>query len=417
MLKERETKMKEEILKNYAKLIVKAGVNVQKNQDVVISASVEDAYFVKYVVEEAYLAGAREVVVDWNYQPLAKLDYQYQSVETLKELPEWYLKKQEYRVEKLPAMIHIISEDPDGLSGIDQAKVLEVQMAIGPVLMKYREQKDNKFQWTIVGIPGEKWAKKIFPDLSTEKAMDALWDAILKVTRVYGDPIENWNQHNANLAEKTSKLNALGIKTLNYKSKNGTDFTIDIHPDMNFLAGGETTLSQVFYNPNMPTEECFTSPVKNSCNGIVMATKPLSVRGVLVSNFGFRFENGKVVEVICDNQEYKDVLTKLISTDEGAAMLGEVALVPYDSPINQTGLLFYNTLYDENACCHLALGRAFTECIKEYQAKSEEEIKKVDLNTSMIHVDFMIGSADLSIEAVTYDGKTVQIFKDGTWAI
>ncbi|MBD5390384.1 aminopeptidase [bacterium] len=409
--------MKEEILKNYAKLIVKMGVNVQKDQDVVISASVEDAYFVKYVVEEAYLAGAREVVVDWNYQPLGKLDYQYQSVETLKELPEWYLKKQEYRVEKLPAMIHIISEDPDGLSGIDQSKVLEVQMAIGPVLMKYREQKDNKFQWTIVGIPGEKWAKKIFPNLSTEKAMEALWDAILKVTRVYGDPIENWNQHNANLAEKTSKLNALGIKTLTYKSKNGTDFTIDLHQEMNFLAGGEKTLSGVFYNPNMPTEECFTSPIKNSANGVVMATKPLSVRGVLVSDFGFRFENGKVVEVICDNKEYKDVLEKLISTDEGAAMLGEVALVPFDSPINQTNLLFYNTLYDENACCHLALGRAFTECIKDYQTKSEEEIKKVDLNTSMIHVDFMIGSTDLNITAKTYEGKTVQIFKNGTWSI
>ncbi|MDE6047247.1 MAG: aminopeptidase [Anaeroplasmataceae bacterium] len=409
--------MKEEILKNYAKLIVKTGVNVQKDQDVVISASVEDAYFVKYVVEEAYKAGARTVVVDWNYQPLSKLSYEYESVETLKELPEWYLKKQEYRVEKLPAMIHIISEDPDGLSGIDQAKLLEVQMAIGPVLMKYREQKDNKFQWTIVGIPGEKWAKKVFPKLSTEKAMEALWDAILKVTRVYGDPIENWNKHNTNLAEKTSKLNALGIKTLTYKSKNGTDFTIDIHPELNFLAGGETTLSGVFYNPNMPTEECFTSPVKTSCNGVVMATKPLSVRGVLVSDFGFRFENGKAVEVICKNSEYKDVLEKLISTDEGAAMLGEVALVPYDSPINQTNLLFYNTLYDENACCHLALGRAFTECIKNYQTKSEEEIKKVDLNTSMIHVDFMIGSKDLNITAETYDGKTIEIFKNGTWAI
>lgn len=409
--------MKEEILKNYANLIVKTGVNVQTNQDVIINASVEDAYFVKYVVEAAYQAGAREVTVDWSYQPITKLDYEYQTIDTLKELPEWYLKKQEYRVEKLPAMIHIMSADPDGLSGIDQAKVLEVQKAIGPTIMKYREQMDNKHQWTIVGIPGEKWAKKIFPKLSKEKAIDALWDAILKVTRVYGDPIQNWENHNANLAEKTKKLNALRIKTLTYKSKNGTDFTIDIHPEMNFLAGGETTYSGVFYNPNMPTEECFTSPIKTSANGIVMATKPLSVRGVLVDHFGFRFENGKVVEVLCDNQEYKDVLNKLISTDEGASMLGEVALVPFDSPVNQTNLLFYNTLYDENACCHLALGRAFNECIKEYQKKTNEEIKDIDLNTSMIHVDFMIGSKDLSITAETYDHTTVQIFKDGTWAI
>ncbi len=409
--------MKEEILKNYANLIVKTGVNVQTNQDVIINASVEDAYFVKYVVEAAYQAGAREVTVDWSYQPITKLDYEYQTIDTLKELPEWYLKKQEYRVEKLPAMIHIVSADPDGLSGIDQTKVLEVQKAIGPTIMKYREQMDNKHQWTIVGIPGEKWAKKIFPKLSKEKAIDALWDAILKVTRVYGDPIQNWENHNANLAEKTKKLNALRIKTLTYKSKNGTDFTIGIHPEMNFLAGGETTYSGVFYNPNMPTEECFTSPIKTSANGIVMATKPLSVRGVLVDHFGFRFENGKVVEVLCDNQEYKDVLNKLISTDEGASMLGEVALVPFDSPVNQTNLLFYNTLYDENACCHLALGRAFNECIKEYQKKTNEEIKDIDLNTSMIHVDFMIGSKDLSITAETYDHTTVQIFKDGTWAI
>ena len=409
--------MKEEILKNYAKLIVEIGVNVQKGQDVVINASVDDAYFVKYVVEAAYQAGAREVSVDWSYQPITKLDYAYQSVETLKELPEWFLKKKEYRVQQLPAMIHIVSEDPDGLSGIDQTKILEVQKAIGPTLMKYREQMDNKFQWTIVGIPGEKWAEKIFPNLPKEKAMESLWDAILKVTRVYGNPIENWKEHNANLYIKTKKLNELGIKTMRYASKNGTDFTVDIHSEMNFLAGGETTYSGVFYNPNMPTEECFTSPIKTSANGIVMATKPLSVRGVLVDNFGFRFENGKVVEVLCENQEYKDVLMNLVSTDEGASMLGEVALVPFDSPINQTNLLFYNTLYDENACCHLAIGRAFNECIKDYQNKTEEQIKAIDLNTSMIHVDFMIGSQDLSIIAETYDGKTVQIFKDGTWAI
>lgn len=409
--------MKEEILRNYAKLVVKTGVNVQEGQDVVIFSSVDDAYFVKYVVEEAYLAGAREVVVEWNYQPLVKLDYQYQTVETLKELPEWYLKKQEYRVETLPAVIHILSEDPDGLSEIDQEKMLEVQMAIGPVIKKYRDQKDNKFQWTIVGIPGKAWAKKVFPKLDEAAAMEALWDAILKVTRVYGDSIQNWKDHNKNLSVKTAKLNDLKIKTLTYKSKNGTDFTIDIHPDMNFLAGGETTLSGVFYNPNMPTEECFTSPIKESANGVVMATKPLSVQGVLVDSFGFCFKDGKVVEVICENKKYKDVLEKLISTDEGASMLGEVALVPFDSPINQTNLLFYNTLYDENACCHLALGRAFTECIKDYQKKSKEELDAVNLNNSMIHVDFMIGSADLSIVAETYDGKKAQIFLNGTWAI
>ena len=405
------------VLKDYAKLIVKMGVNVQEGQDVVVNASVHDAYFVEHVVEEAYKAGARHVSVEWSYQPTAKLAYQYQTVETLSELPEWTIKKQEYRVEKLPAMIHIVSADPDGMAGVDQAKMLQVQRIIGPTMMKYREAMENKYQWTIAGIPGKAWAKKIFPNLSIEEAMANLWDAILKVTRVNGDPLKNWEEHNANLAEKTNKLNNLHIKTLTYKSSNGTDFSVDIQPELTFMAGGEYTLGGVFYNPNMPTEECFTSPDKNSANGIVYSTKPLSVRGVLVDNFAFRFEKGRVVEVICDNKEHKDVLEKLVSTDEGAAMLGEVALVPFDSPINQTNLLFYNTLYDENACCHLAIGRAFTNCIKDYDKLSEEEIKAIDLNTSMIHVDFMIGSADLSIIAETYDGKTVQIFKDGVWAI
>ncbi|MGM9969095.1 MAG: aminopeptidase [Anaeroplasma sp.] len=404
-------------LRNYARLIVRTGANVQKGQQVVINASVDDAYFVKYVVEEAYKAKASRVTVEWSCQDITKMNYKHQSVKTLTELPEWVLKKREYAVEHLPAMIHILSEDPDGLKGIDQEKLLKVQRVVGPVMMKYREAMDNKYQWTIVGIPGEAWAKKIFPHLNKKQAIEALWDAIFKVTRVYGDALENWDKHNANLAEKSSKLNDLHIKTLKYSSANGTDFTVGLKECMKFEAGGAYTLGGVYYNPNMPTEECFTSPDKTTANGIVYATKPLSVHGVLVDNFAFRFENGKVVEVLCDNNDHKDVLEKLISTDEGAAMLGEVALVPFDSPINQTGLLFYNTLYDENACCHLAIGRAFNECIRDYEKLSEEEIEAVDLNKSMIHVDFMIGTDDLSIVAETYDGKTVQIFKDGTWAL
>ena len=404
-------------LRNYARLVVRTGANVQKGQQVVINASVDDAYFVKYVVEEAYKAKASRVTVEWSCQDITKMNYKHQSIKTLTEMPEWVLKKREYAVEKLPAMIHILSEDPDGLKGIDQEKLLKVQRVVGPVMMKYREAMDNKYQWTIVGIPGEAWAKKIFPNLKKKQAIDALWDAIFKVTRVYGNAIENWDKHNANLAEKSSKLNDLHIKTLKYTSSNGTNFTVGLKECMKFEAGGAYTLGGVYYNPNMPTEECFTSPDKTTANGVVYATKPLSVHGVLVDNFAFRFENGKVVEVLCDNKDHKDVLEKLVSTDEGAAMLGEVALVPYDSPINQTGLLFYNTLYDENACCHLAIGRALNECIRDYEKLTEEEIEAVDLNKSMIHVDFMIGSADLSIVAETYDGKTVQIFKDGTWSI
>lgn len=409
--------MKKSILKNYAKLIVRTGANVQKGQEVLIFASVNDAYFVNYLVEEAYKAKAKLVTVEWSSQEVTKATYKYATAKTLSEFPEWKEKKLAHHVETLPARIYIESSDPDGLNGIDQGKMLTVQRAIGPINMKYREQMDNKYQWVIAGIPGEKWAKKIFPELSTKQAMDALWDAILKVTRVNGDPLENWKNHNANLAEKSQKLNDLRIKTLKYTSQNGTDFSVGLDETACFVAGGSDTLNGVYYNPNMPTEECFTSPNKQTANGVVMATKPLSVRGVLVDKFGFRFENGKAVEVLCENESHKDVLEKLISTDEGASLLGEVALVPFDSPINQTGLLFYNTLYDENACCHLAIGRAFDECIRNYQNLTEDEIKAIGLNKSMIHVDFMIGSEDLSIVATTYDGREVQIFKDGVWAI
>lgn len=409
--------MNKTILRNYAKLIVKMGANVQKNQDVIIVASVDDNYFVKYVVEECYKAKARKVTVDWISDDVTRLNYKYQKAKTLGEVTEWRKAKLQYEVDTLPARIYIESGDPDALNGLDQDKITEARRLSGPIIMEYREKMDNKYQWTICGIPGVKWAQKVFPNETKSNALKKMWDAIVKTTRLEGNPIENWQKHNANIKEKYTKLNELKIKTLYYKSSNGTDFNVSINENMIFEGGDERTFAGVVYNPNMPTEECFTSPIKTSANGWVYASKPLSVMGKVVDNFAFKFENGKIVEVKAQNEEHKEVLEKLISLDEGARQLGEVALVPFDSPVNQTGLLFYNTLYDENACCHLAIGRAFEECIRDYQNKTEEEIKAIDLNKSMIHVDFMIGTADLSIEALTYDGKKVQIFKDGTWAI
>ena len=408
--------MNKTILRNYAKLIVKMGVNVQKGQDVIINASVDDNYFVKYVVEECYKAKARKVTVDWSSDDVTRLHYKYQKAKTLGEVTDWRKAKLQYEVETLPARIHIESNDPDALNGLDQDKITEARRLSGPIIMEYREKMDNKYQWTICGIPGVKWAKKVFPNETKTNAMKKMWEAIAKTTRLDGDPIENWQKHNANLKEKYTALNNLKIKTLHYKASNGTDFSVSINPNMIFEGGDESTLGGVVYNPNMPTEECFTSPDRHTANGVVYASKPLSVMGKVVDNFGFKFENGKIVQVIAKNPEHKEVLEKLISLDEGARQLGGVALVPFDSPVNQTGLLFYNTLYDENACCHLAIGRAFEECIKDFQNKTEEEIKAIDLNKSMIHVDFMIGTADLDIVAETYDGKTVQIFKNGTWA-
>ncbi len=409
--------MNKTILRNYAKLIVKMGVNVQKGQDVIISASVDDNYFVKYVVEECYKAKARKVTVDWVSDEVTRLNYKYQKAKTLGEVTEWQKAKLQYQVETLPARIIIESGDPDSLNGLDQDKITEARRLSGPIIMQYREKMDNKYQWTICGIPGVKWAQKVFPNETKSNAMKKMWDAIVKTTRLEGNPIENWEKHNANLKEKYTILNDLKIKTLHYKASNGTDFSVSINPEMIFAGGDETTFGGVVYNPNMPTEECFTSPDRHTANGVVYASKPLSVMGKVVDNFAFKFENGKIVEVKAEKEEHKEVLEKLISLDEGARQLGEVALVPFDSPVNRTGLLFYNTLYDENACCHLAIGRAFEDCIKDFANLSEEEIKKVGLNNSVIHVDFMIGSSDLDIVGETFDGKKVQIFKDGEFAI
>ena len=409
--------MKKSDLRKYAKLIVRVGANVQKGQPIVISSHVNDAYFTQLVVEEAYKAKASQVTVDWHCDEITKLTYKYAKVEVLKEVPNWSVERLKYRAQTLPAMIHIESSDPDAMASIDQNKMMEVRRATGPIFKPIRKEMENKYQWTIAAIAGEAWAKKIFPELSKKEAMNKLWDAILKCARVNGDPVENWNQHNAYIHEKCAKLNALNIDTLTYSSSNGTNFKVGLIPGVIFMGGTSNTVKGVTYNPNMPTEECFISPNRHTAEGIVYSTKPLSVMGTLVDNFAFRFEGGKVVEVIAKDPKHKAILEQLVSIDEGARQLGEVALVPFNSPVNETGILFYNTLFDENACCHLAIGMGFEDTIKGFEEMTPEQIKEFDLNDSMIHVDFMIGSADLSIVATTRDGKEVQIFKDGTWAI
>ena len=409
--------MKKSDLRKYAKLIVRVGANVQKGQPVVISSHVNDAYFTQLVVEEAYKAKASQVTVDWHCDEITKLTYKYAKVEVLKEVPNWSVERLKYRAQTLPAMIHIESSDPDAMASIDQNKMMEVRRATGPIFKPIRKEMENKYQWTIAAIAGEAWAKKIFPELSKKEAMNRLWDAILKCARVNGDPVENWNQHNAYIHEKCAKLNALDIDTLTYSSSNGTNFKVGLIPGVIFMGGTSNTVKGVTYNPNMPTEECFISPNRHTAEGIVYSTKPLSVMGTLVDNFAFRFEGGKVVEVIAKDPKHKAILEQLVSIDEGARQLGEVALVPFNSPVNETGLLFYNTLFDENACCHLAIGMGFEDTIKGFEEMTPEQIKEFDLNDSIIHVDFMIGSADLSIVAKTHDGQDVQIFKDGTWAI
>ncbi len=407
--------MKKSILRKYAKLTAKVGANVQKGQDVIIYAAVDQELFVSYIVEECYRLGARQVFVEWSSDRVSKISLIKESVKVLSEVHPWVIEKQKYYCKELPAMIHVDSDDPDGLKGVDQSKMAEVMKNRYPILKPFRDERDNKYQWTIVGAASKPWAKKVFPDLPVNKAMEKLWEAILYTSRVTDDPIKAWNEHNKDLEIRTNFLNSLNLDYLHYQSSNGTDFKVWLSNQILWEAGGERTLgSNIFFNPNIPTEECFTSPIKGKAEGKVVATKPLSYNGQLIENFSIIFKDGKAVEVHAEKNE--ELLKHMISMDEGAPYLGECALVPYDSPINNLGILFFNTLYDENCCCHLALGMGFTNLVKDYQNYTNEQLHEMGVNDSAIHVDFMIGSKDLNITGYTKDGKAVPIFKNGNWA-
>ena len=407
--------MKKSVLKKYAELIAKTGINVQKGQDVIIRCDLDQPEFVKMVTEYCYKFGARKVTIEWSYQPLAKVHNKYCSVKTLATLEKWEEEKLRHNSLTLPALIWLDSEDPDGLKGMNEKKSAEAQRIRYPLIKPYRDAMENKYQWCIAAVPGKKWAKKVFPNLSVSQAMEKLWEAILYTSRVDENPIEAWKKHNEDLLHRCNYLNGLNLKSLTYKASNGTDFTVGLIENALFIGGGEETLgNKVYFNPNIPSEECFTTPKRGDIEGIVYSSKPLSYKGQLIENFWIKFENGKVVDVHAEKNEH--VLREMVSMDEGATMLGEVALIPYDSPISNLNILFYNTLFDENASCHLALGMGFPNCIKNFEKYSLEEIRQMGVNDSMIHVDFMIGTKDLSIVGTTKEGKQVQIFKDGNWA-
>ncbi len=407
--------MQKERLQKYAELIVKTGLNVNKGQEVIINCGLDQPEFVMTVVEECYKRGASRVKVEWAYMPLAKLHYNYRTLESLSEMTDIEKAEWQHKVDKLPCMLWLDSDDPDGLNGTDSEKIAKANMNKFPLVKPYREALENKYQWCIAAVPGKEWAHKIFPDIPVGEAVEKLWEAILLTSRVDGNPVEAWEKHNAELANHCKLLNDFNLAELEYKSANGTDFKVWLNPRGKFVGGSEKTLGSAIFNPNIPSEEVFTTPMKGRAEGKVVATKPLSYQGKLIENFWMRFENGRVVEVHAEKNQ--DVLEKMVAMDEGAARLGEVALIAYDSPINNTGILFYNTLFDENASCHLALGRGFNETLNGYENMTVEECKAAGINDSMIHVDFMIGSKDLSIEGVSRDGKRIQIFKDGNWAI
>ena len=406
--------MKKTVLREYARLIIRCGANVQKGQEVLIHADLDQPEFVKMVVEEAYKAKAKEVTVLWDYQSLQKIHTRYQSVKTLGEVKQWQKARQQHYCDTLPCRIYLLSEDPDGLKGVNMAKMAKARQLSYPILKPYLDQRDGKQQWCIAAVPGAAWAKKVFPGLPKGKAIEKLWEAILFTSRVDGDPIKAWDIHNENLKKRCAYLNSLGIAKLHYTADNGTDLTVGMIPEARFCGGAEVSRQNIVFNPNIPTEECFISPKRGQAEGIVYSTMPLSYQGQLIENFWIKFEGGKAVASGAEKGE--ELLHTMLSMDDGAAYLGECALVPQASPIAESGILFYNTLFDENASCHLAMGAGYADTIDDHHNKTLDECRELGINDSMIHEDFMIGCDSMNIDAITESGKIVPIFRGGNWA-
>ncbi|TYS53706.1 aminopeptidase [Sutcliffiella horikoshii] len=406
----------QEKLTKYAELALKVGINLQENQPLVINAPIAAAPFVREVAKIAYKLGAKYVHTEWNDEQLTKITYETASTESLSHVREWKVKGMEEMAEEGAAFMSIVASNPDLLKDVDPERVSISNKAQAKAMQNYRKYiQTAKVSWAIVSVPSQEWAAKLYPDRSPEEQVASLWENIFQVTRVNeNDPVEAWNDHIKTLQEKLQVLNTKKYKKLHYKAP-GTDLTIELPNEQVWLGGGMNNDQGTYFVPNLPTEEVFTAPVKIGVNGVVSSTKPLNLNGNLVDNFSLTFKEGKVVEFTAE-QGY-EVLKKLLETDEGALHLGEVALVPHSSPVSKQEVIFYNTLFDENASCHLALGSAYPINIEGGAKMSKEELEEKGINTSMIHVDFMIGSEELSIDGETEDGVKETIMSDGEWVI
>ncbi|WP_251554232.1 aminopeptidase [Neobacillus muris] len=402
-------------LEKYAELAVKVGVNVQRGQTLVVSGSIEAAEFVRLVVKKAYEVGAFNVIVNWTDDVVTKTKYELAPDEAFTEYPEWRAKEQVALVEKGAAFMSIVSSSPDLLKGVDPARIANFQKTAGQALSKYRQAiQSDKVSWTVIAAAAPAWAAKVFPDVPAEQQVEKLWDAIFKAVRADTEnPVEAWKKHDEILHDKVRYLNEKRYAKLHYRAP-GTDLTIELPKKHLWVGAGSINEKGFEFMANMPTEEVFTAPLKTGVNGTVTNTKPLSYGGNIIDRFSLTFENGRIVNVKAEEGE--EVLKHLIETDEGSHYLGEVALVPYHSPISMSNVLFLNTLFDENASNHLAIGSAYAFCMEGGKTMSAKERQEHGLNESITHVDFMIGSAEMDIDGITADGKTEAIFRNGNWA-
>ncbi len=409
--------MNETLLRQYADFAVRVGANPQPCQTLIINAPIEGAHFARLCVESAYGAGAKNVVVRWNDDQTARIRMQRTAVEVLEDVKPYeersYLDYIE--AEGGACLLHIVADDPDVYAGIDPQKIARATKAKREHMKNYRQYTMNdRVQWSIVAIPSQAWADKVFP--GDPDAVEHLWQAIFDVCRVRegGDVVAAWRQHIAKMTAWRDHMNQLQVDSLHLTSANGTDLTIGLADTALWEGAQSHTPEGYAFLANIPTEEVFTAPHKDRVDGVVHATKPYVYNGNVIEGFWVRFQQGKVVEYHADKNE--DVLAQLLDTDEGARHIGEIALVPASSPINQKNILFYETLFDENAACHIAFGDGYPGTVQNGTALTQEQLLALGVNHSLVHEDIMVGAPDMDITAATRDGKTVQIFKNGEWA-
>lgn len=405
-------------IKNFAKLAIEVGINVQPGEDVLITSPVESPELARLMTEAAYEAGARNVSIDWIDYPISRMTYQYQDIETLSEVPDYQVEKTRYQIaEKRSNRISISAADPDMFAGLDEEKISKAVRERSLKMKEFVKYTMNDIvSWLVISVPTRKWAQKVFPSIDEQAAYDKLWEVILDVSRVadsWEETKSNWENHLAILNEKARFLNEHQFDKVHYQSSNGTDLVVELPKNHIWMSAGSNNEKGDAFVPNIPTEEVFTAPYKKGVNGRLVATKPLVYNGVVINDFEFTFKDGAVVDFKA--AEGEATLQQMLDSDPNARYLGEIALVPHHSPISDSGILFYNTLFDENASCHFALGKAYPTNVEGATELADDELESVGLNDALIHEDFMVGAPDLSIKA--YKGDEVyDIFVDGNWA-
>lgn len=406
----------QENLKKYAELIVAMGVNVSKGHTIVLQISADQYELARLITAAAYEKGAAEVIVQWTDEFVQKETLTHADEERITNIPQYKVDQIQDWIEKGASRISVVSSGPDTLKSVPADRIAKFQTANGKASLPLRKvTQANKVSWLVAAAAGEAWAEKVFPHLGTkEEKVAALWDQIFKTTRIYApDPIEAWEEHVALLSEKAKQLNNEQFDALHYSAP-GTDLTVGLPKNHIWEGADSFNVRGERFVANMPTEEVFTAPDARRIDGIVSSTKPLSYAGTIISGIQLTFKDGKVVEAHAEQGE--EHLKQLLETDEGAKSLGEAALVPHQSPISQSGIIFYNTLFDENASNHLALGSAYAFSVQGGTEMNEEELKAAGLNRSQVHVDFMIGSEEMNIDGIRKDGSRIPIFRNGNWA-